>query len=273
MSGVIDTITGKSGKDAARASERAAGITAEGQREQLDYLKEVEALPLSIRNQFMPQLADIFSGGDGQRQLLNQAKNSPLYTGMIDNINLGAKYGEDAILRNASATGGLRSGTANESLARLADERQMNKNNALTMAYGDQLQGIQGLAGVGLNTNAIGSATAAPSATVGQGIVAGANAIQQSNQALTNNLFGLGGMALMSPAGTFSDIRLKDNIKHIGERNGHQIFSWTWKDNDIGLSGEAEGVMAHLVYEYMPEAVSTDDGLLLVDYNKLGLTH
>jgi len=259
MSGVWDTITGKSGKDAAAATERGAEITAEGQREQLDYLKEVEALPLSIRNQFMPQLADIYSGGAGQQQIIDQAKNSPLYASIMG----GQKVGEDAILRNASMTGGLRSGNAN---AALTDYGSQLENEALMTAYNEQLNGIKGLAGVNLNTTNIGSAIAAPSATQGQGIVAGGQAIQNANQNLTNLAFG-GGMLAMS------DIRLKDNIKHVGERNGHQWFSWTWKDNDLGLKGESEGVMAHLIYETNPEAIGTYDGHLVVNYSKLGVTH
>lgn len=266
MGGILDVITGQSGKDAATASNEAARLAAGGQRESLDYLKEVEALPLEMRNKFLPQLADIYSGGQGQQDLINSAMNSPLYKAIMG----GRAVGEDAIMRNASMTGGMRSGNVS---ADLTDYGSQLSNQALMQSYNQQLQGIQGLAGIGLNTNAIANATAAPSSTLAQGKVAGAQAIQQGNEALTSNVMGLAGAALMAPKGTFSDIRLKDDIQYEGKKNGHNIYSWTWRPEaeELGLEGISVGVLAHEVYEYAPEAISTDDGLLMVDYSQLGL--
>jgi len=262
MSGLWDTLTGKSGRDAARSTERAAELTAEGQRESLDYLKEVEALPLEMRNRFLPQYADIISGGPGQQQAIDTAKASPLYQAIMG----GQGIGEEAIMRNAGMTGGLRSGNVSGDLT---DYGSQLSNNALLESYNQQLQGIQGLANIGLNTNAIAGATAAPSATIGQGIVAGAQAKQDANQSLTNNVFGLGGAALMA----FSDIRLKTNIKQIGRQNGINIYSWTWnKDAEqFGLTGEGQGAMAHEVAKTNPEYITEKDGYIMVDYNQLGL--
>lgn len=267
VSGVTDAVgltDSKAGDRSNQASIAAAQIAAEGQKESLDYLKQVEELPLEIRNQFLPQLADIYSGGAGQDKLISSAMNSPLYQQLIGN----QAQGEEAILKNASATGGLRSGNTNRALH---EYNVRSTNEALTQAYGQQLQGIQGLAGIPLNTNAVANATAAPSATTAQGIVAGAQAQQQQSQANMNNLSTVLGGGMMAYA--LSDIRLKKNIKPKGNKNGHEMWSWDWNklaEKLYGLKGKAEGVMSHLVYEYMPEAIAVnEDGYIMVDYSML----
>lgn len=264
MSGIIDVITGKAGRQAAGDATRAAEIAAGGQRESLDYLKEVEALPLELRNKFLPQYADIASGGQGQQDLIDSAMSSPLYNAIMG----GQQAGEEAIMRNAAMTGGLRSGNVSGDLTDYGSQLQ---NRALLTSYDQQLQGIQGLANMPLNTNNIAQAMAAPAQTQAQGIIAGSQARQNSNQALTNNLLGIGGAALMAPTGTFSDVRLKEDIEFIGIDNGHRVYSWKWSDEaaKYGLSGRDTGVMAHEVAEYMPEAISTFDDHILVDYDML----
>jgi len=268
MSGVADVLTGKSGEQAAETSLEAAQLAAAGQTEALEYLKETEALPQQFREEALTGLAGIYGleGGTGSQQaMIDRAMASPLY----QQIMSGIPAGEEAILRGASATGGLRSGTASENLARLTTEPQ---NRALPQSYGQQLQGLTGLAGMPSQAGTIAQMTAAPSSTIASGMVAGAQAEQQAAQGLFGGLMGLGGAALMAPTGTFSDIRLKDNIEYLGEVNGHAWFSWDWKENDLGLKGSSQGVMAHAVYEYMPEAISTKDGYIAVNYESLGLT-
>ena len=261
IKGPLDTLTGKSAEDAARAATDAASIAAGSQREALDYLKEREAIPQQFREGALTQLGGLFGleGGEGSQQMLiDQAMNSPLYNQLMGN----QQFGEDAILRNASATGGLRSGNVQ---ANLADYNTRLANDALLNSYNQQLSGIQGLANLPSNANQIAGSIAGIGQTQAQGMTAGANAIQQGNQALTNNLFGLGGMFLAS------DIRLKQNIKHVGKRNGHNWYEWDWNDKGaaLGLLGHSEGVLAHEVYESLPEAVSEHDGYIMVDYSQI----
>jgi len=213
MSGVIDTITGRSGSNAARDTLRASEIAAGGQREARDYLKETEALPLELRNEFLPQLADIYRGGEGQQQLIDQSRASPLY----DAIMGGQQAGEQSILRNAAATGGLRSGNVQGALT---DYGSQLENRALLTSYNDQLQGIQGLANQPLNTNAIANAIAAPAQTQAQGVIAAAQARQQADQGLTNNLFSIGGAALK-----YSDIYDK-TPELVGVKNGYIAINY-----------------------------------------------
>lgn len=260
MSGVIDVITGQSGRDAASASIAGSELAAQGQTDVLNYIQETEALPQQYRQDAMSSLAGLYGleGGEGnQQQFIDQAMNSPLYQQMVGNIGAG----EEAIARTASATGGFRSGGFQENLA---DYTTSATNEALTTSYNQQLQGITGLANMPSATPMIAQAMGAPSQTLAQGQIGAAQAIQQQNQSQTEMLAGLGGAYMMS------DIRLKDNIEYIGEKNGHSWFAWDWKENDLGITGSSEGVMAHLIFETNPEAVSTDQGFILVDYDKLG---
>lgn len=67
----------------------------------------------------------------------------------------------------------------------------------------------------------------------------------------------------------FSDSRLKENIKHVGTKNNHDLFEF----NYIGNKQKYKGVMAQNILQTCPEAVVTHpNGFYMVDYNKLGLT-
>lgn len=65
-----------------------------------------------------------------------------------------------------------------------------------------------------------------------------------------------------------SDIRAKENIRFFGKRNGYNIYDF----NYIGEPQRYRGVMAQEVLKTNPDAVAVDprDGLLMVDYSKLG---
>ena len=93
-----------------------------------------------------------------------------------------------------------------------------------------------------------------------------------------SSLFGLGGSLLgaaggaggFAPlfAGMFSDRRLKENIKPLGEENGHNVYEF----NYVGLDQKYVGVMADEVEKTHPEAVKTmENGFLGVDYGKIGV--
>lgn len=89
--------------------------------------------------------------------------------------------------------------------------------------------------------------------------------IQSSNyNNMMGGLFSLGSAALMAPKGTFSDIRLKENIQRIGETDsGIPIYSYTY----IGSTTHHIGVMAHELEKVIPEAVHThESGFKMVNY-------
>lgn len=65
----------------------------------------------------------------------------------------------------------------------------------------------------------------------------------------------------------FSDIRLKQNIIPMGERNGHKIYEFAYRH---APEQRFIGVMAQDVEKYMPEAVAEVSGYKTVNYDLIG---
>lgn len=252
-----------SGKKPAQAAVQAAETSAGAQREALQYLKEREAIPREISETALRGLQGIYlpEGDITQEGLIAQAEQSPLYQAILGN----RKFGEEAILRQASATGGLRSGNVQQNFY---DYNTQLRNQALLEAYNQQLQGIQGLAGLPSNANNIAQLTAGIGETQAQGIVGAAQARQTAKQQGLSNLLGLGQLGVAA----FSDIRLKKNIHFIESRDGWPWYEWEWSDGAkvLGLEGKDEGLLAHHVFEIDPEAVGVEKGFLVIDYGRLG---
>lgn len=253
-----------SGGDAGGDSKKAAQVQAQSQREALDYLKQTERLPQAYREGALQGLGSEYGfdssgnyGTDGM-SISDRAMSSPFYTNAV-------KVGEEAVLRNASATGGLRSGNAQDALA------QANQN-AYLASYTNQLSGLQGMAQLPSNANNIAASMSGIGQTLAQGIIGGA----QSNAAASQNNFNnAAGAAQLGMQGyeTFSDERLKDEIVLIGEDNGHKVFKWLWNEAAaaLGLFGRASGVIAQLVEKTHPEAVREVSGYKCVNYGMIGV--
>lgn len=74
----------------------------------------------------------------------------------------------------------------------------------------------------------------------------------------------------------FSDSSLKEDIKHVGKENGHNIYTWKWNKeaNKLGLVGNSKGVIAQEVMKTNPEAVIMDkNGYYKVNYSAIGVSH
>lgn len=97
------------------------------------------------------------------------------------------------------------------------------------------------------------------------------NADQARNASMTSGLMGLGGT--LGAAAILSDIRTKENIRHIGMlSNGLPTYEYEYKPKfkHIGGHGKFIGVMAHEVEMVQPEAVITRaDGYKMVNYGVL----
>lgn len=111
-----------------------------------------------------------------QNQFVEDVQQSPFYGSMI-------REGEQAIGRNLSMTGGLRTGTANEALAQ-------NSQNVLQTLVSDRLRGLGDMARLPSNANTIGQSMANVGGINAQGQVASAQATQQGWQ---NAITGIGG--------------------------------------------------------------------------------
>jgi len=189
VSDVVGSVFG-GGSDASDAATEAASISADAQLQALNYLKEIEQIPQQFRSSALQQLGGLYGleGGTGsQQQLIDQAQASPLYSAIMS----GQQAGEQSILRNAGATGGLRSGNVQSALA---DYNTQLQNKALLESYNQQLSGLQGLAGLSSNANQIANQISGIGSTLAAGTTASAQAQQASNQQGWGNLFGLAGL-------------------------------------------------------------------------------
>jgi hypothetical protein len=268
---VGSTILGqRAAGQAASAATQSAQIAANADREALAYLKEINALPQDIKEQALTGLQGMYlpeGGATTQDQMIAQAQASPLYQAIMGT----RQAGEEGILRNLSATGGLRSGNAKSALYRY---NQQLENEALLTSYQDQMRGVQALAGVPTNESQIAGTMSSIGHTLAAGNTAEAQARQQGTQNLIGNIMGFGELGLSAyGAGLFSDIRLKKNIRPAGTRNGFQWYTWDWVKcaKVLGLTGSSEGVLAHQVFETHPHAISVRDGFLTVMYDALGI--
>ena len=240
MTGIATAIVGsaviggvaanKGAKAAAGASRDAAELQAQGQREQLEYLKEVERLPQHYREGALSQLGSIYglsapqpasndpapsqppsfarSGGllgPGLEQIIRyqQSQQSPQpqqpqlpqqpqgpqgpqgKAGFVQGLMDDPFYqqlvgrGEDAVLRNASVTGGLRSGNVQDALARV-------NQDALFNVYNEQVSGLQGLAGLPSNANNIAGVMGDIGSTMAGGALSAGRAQQAGYQGVSD---------------------------------------------------------------------------------------
>lgn len=260
----------KSAKSAAKAAIQGSEIQADYQKDALEYLKEREALPQQYREGALNQLGGLYGleGGTGnQQEMIDRAIQSPLYQQIMGGLDAG----ENAILRNASATGGLRSGNTNYNLADYGTQLQ---NKALLESYNQQLMGLQGMAGLPSMAPAIASGMSDIGTTYGQGMIAAAQAKQSGGQNNVNNMMGLANLGILAyNAGMFSDRRLKKNIKIIGKVKGFNWYSFTWNTvaEKLGMTGNTYGIMADEVFAKIPQAVSLKDGFMFVNYAMIGV--
>lgn len=246
MFGLIGSLFGGGDGGAAEASR----MSAEGQQQGLDYIKRLDAPLVGYRNQALGGLSDYYMGGpQGQQSFYDNAMQSPSYQNLINT-------GEEAVLRNAAATGGLRGGGTQQALAQ-------NSQNVLQGLVNQNLQGLQGFANPNLNTGNIAQMYGNIGDTRAQGVTA-ANQYQQTQQGQLLS-------AALGAASMFSDERLKKDIKKIGEHKGVNIYSWVWNKiaNKLGMFGKSSGVIAQEVREIDPSYIDDSGEYLKVYYSEV----
>lgn len=188
--GIIGSLTGS---DAADAAKKASGQVMAGQRQARNYLQDYYAPMQGQKTEANQMLAGFYGldGGD-PNAMYQSVMQSPQYGQMIN-------AGEQGVLRNASATGGMRGGNVQRSLAN-------NSQNVLNSMVNQRVQGLQGFANRNTGENDIANIMMQMGQTQGQGTTAAA----QSRQQGIGNLMKMatsgfsGGMSMYGQGGGFS---------------------------------------------------------------------
>jgi hypothetical protein len=148
VSRAIGSITGASdqAKAASRAAETQAGMSQAGideQRRQFDAIVELMKPYVSAGVPALQEQKNLLGlgGGWGYQEALNKFQNSDMFQGI-------ARQGENAILQNASATGGLRSGNVQGALGQF-------RPTLLNQLIQQQYQNLGGLSSLGQNAAAM----------------------------------------------------------------------------------------------------------------------
>jgi hypothetical protein len=256
--------------DAASVQAGASQAGIEEQRRQFDALREllkpyVEAGTPALAQQ---QALLGMGGPEAERAAIERIQGG---VGFQESV----RQGEEALLKRASATGGLRGGNIQAALAqfrpamlREAIDQQYSRLGGMTSL------GQQSAAGVGTAGMETGSAIARLQAERGAALAGGELGQAKAFSGILNlpaqvlgMQYGAGGkMGQPGLSNVFSDRRLKKNIKQIGTRpDGLKVYEFDY----IWGGGRQVGLMAQEVQSVYPGAVSESGGYLMVDYSKV----
>lgn len=177
---------------AADAQVQAAQLGVEENRRQFDLVQTLLKPYVEGGTAAFKQQQNLLGlgGAASQQQAIGALQSSPFFQAQLN-------QGTNAILQNASATGGLRGGNVQGALSQFAPQ-------LLQQTYQNQLANLGGLAGAGLGA-ATGTGNAAQNAAaqnaqlfgnMGQAQAGAYLARAQNNQNMVGSLFGIAGNIL-----------------------------------------------------------------------------
>lgn len=175
--------------------------------------------------------------------------------------------GQRALLRNASAIGGLGGGNVRSAL-------QQQGIGFAQQDFQNQLNRLAGLSGTGQQTGVnVGQLGAQAASGIAGGLQAAGlgratGILGQAEQRRE----GIGQVAQIAGFFAGSDRRLKKNVSKTGElESGLNWYTWDWTEEAKGIVGDqaGEGVIAQEAQEKFPEAISMVKGFLHVDYRRI----
>ena len=253
------------GADAAAAgiasADKLGGRALDLQEDWMGYIKGLYEPFSDVATQALNKQVQLSGlGGDAaKQQMLAGIEADPLYQAKV-------KAGEDAVLRGASSTGGLRSGDANSALA-LQNQALLDREIGLTYQQlaGLSGQGFEGSKALGTFGGQTLDQMSTTLGSMASGQVAAGSAASQRGASLAGGLMGMAGKM-------FSDERLKTNISVFGTKNGLPMYRWDWNKtayDKFGLEGQELGHMVSDVELKYPELIGETDGYKTVNYGGL----
>jgi hypothetical protein len=177
---------GGKGGGSGRALAAQVNLAREGlaqQEKQFNYIRDLMSPFVLGGTESFNQIGNLIGtgGAEAQQSALDALQSSPYFSGLV-------QQGENALLQNASATGGLRGGNTQAALAQFRPQM-------LQQAVQQQLANLSGMTEYGLG--AAGNITGASnqySGAIGQAYGNMANAFAQRAQQKAQGGSGLGGM-------------------------------------------------------------------------------
>ena len=227
-------------RQAMEAGQFGLGSTALGELQTLQQQKREE----TVQSQMAQAL-----GTEDQRRMAAMGQLPGMAQSVVQAKMTPAQL-QEAIGRDVES----RQGAEYSDLRRLSQQQQ-EAERAQAITYANLLGG---LAGLGSSTQMQQTS----SGMTGQ-VIPGSSIFQQL----------AGGAGTLAKAGAFSDIRLKTEIKRVGElENGIPVYRWKWTNEAKKIVGDQGtlGVLAQEILNIMPEAVSIgSDGYYQVDYGRV----
>jgi hypothetical protein len=249
------------GHQAGAAAEQQKAIEQQAlnlQRGWMDYIRKEYAPYSEVAQEALTAQRGLAGLGEpgAREEMLTEIEADPFYQAKV-------RAGEEAVLRGASATGGLRSGGTSSNLAQI---NQMLLGREIEDRY-QRLAGLSGQGFMGQQAGAQYGGEALGGITdVLSSMSTGIGARHAAQQEKMGGIASLAGGILTA----FSDERLKNDIEQIGEhRSGLPWYRWTWNETaskKFDLKGEAVGFMASDVELMFPECVGNVDGFKVVYY-------
>ena len=179
-----------------------------------------------------------------------------------------------AAARGLGVSGASQKAAANYATGLASNTYQQQFGNALS-TYNTNLNANMQLSNQGANTvSNLNNANSGIAGNINNNYIGQGNA-QAAQDAMGGNALIQIGSAVAGGYGYGlgkSDIRLKDDIIHIGEENGYKIYEFIYKNDDKKI--RYIGVMAQDLLEQNPDtdAVMEDDnGFYSVNYDKIGV--
>jgi hypothetical protein len=279
----VDAMKGQIADDANTLKQQNLGnldarAAAAGMSGSSGYRDQVARMQDSVDENAMNQMANIgFQAHDrgiaNQMNLANmQDRNQQFGTQNLQNMQQGAmnqfnpamvgmnmagQYGNiiggpTTLTNSSSSSMGQSSGSSRNSSNNVSNNFGMNtgSSSGTNMGFSNGMNMGMGMTGGTSFGNSLGSST-------GQG---------SSSSTSIDPGFAAAGIGAIGG----SDARLKENIEHVEQIDGINMYTWDWKDPEMSWPMNY-GVIAQEVAETHPEAVMTGDhGYMMVDYSKLG---
>lgn len=205
----------------------------------------------------MPGINSSFAGsGMTGSELHAQNLAKGLSSGLADVENQAWQQGEDRALAAAGMIPGLNSARyAGMDYMRNAGKDRQSHNQTVIAA--DMMKDQQ------KKTSAMNAIQDYMALVSGVGSAFG---VQSSTQRNSPGILGMLGLGLQAAPLMFSDRRLKENIKRVGETDdGLGVYTYRYKGSPVTLMG----VMAQEVEKVKPEAVGEIGGYKAVDYGAI----